>query len=165
MRWITGSALAAIFVSGGLLSAFLYGSNLTGAPDVPVARRPEPQPARNVLRPEDVARLRAEIARLGAQAEKTRQTVGQLLGAQRRWELASETQRERETLNPWELARIEVEKTAFLLVDFADERATGAEGEFPADAYRRVIELFPDTNAARKARGKLDQSLIREGDL
>ena len=63
-------------------------------------------------------------------------------------------QPENDPPDPLELVRIEREKTAFLLVDRADEIGSRAQATAAAE-YRRVLEDFPNTQAARVAEERL----------
>jgi hypothetical protein len=114
---------------------------------------------------EDAQRLRAEIAALSAEARRRKQAVEEMTLRQRLGEQIARLETRLNQPDPLEVARIEIEKTAFLLVDHAQQQPLLPPGTSPADEYRRILEHFPGTNGARTAKENLDQIEIQKGDL
>ena len=114
---------------------------------------------------DDVQRLRAEIAELAAEGRWRKEVVQEITQRERLREQLARLANAFNEPDPLEVARIEIEKTAFLLVDHADQQARVLPEGSAADEYRRIAEQFPNTNAARTARGKLSKLLIEKGEL
>jgi hypothetical protein len=104
--------------------------------------------------PPDLEAIKAEIARLDAEAQRRQQAVRAMILADAARRAIARVQAEQDAPSPIELVRIEREKTAFLLVDRAEQIGAGALGPAAAE-YRRVLELFPNTQAARVAEERL----------
>jgi hypothetical protein len=114
--------------------------------------------------PLDVARLRAEIAQLDAEVRRHSRHVEEVLRGIR-VRRTTAVRSEMPVLSRDDLARIEIEKTAFLLVDHADQRAGRLPDVVAEDAYRRVLKLFPQTKAAERARRRLNSPPAEKGNL
>ncbi len=170
-RTAAGGAVAAILVAAAL-TAHYYGRNassphpverpMAGNPNDQQSQPPEPNvPEPNVPEPnveDEIERLRAEVRRLRAEAEQREALVAELLDRQRVGDRLDELQRELDGPDPAELARMEFEKAAFLMVDHAGRPSPSADDEYRAGEYRRAIELFPNTHWARVAQERLGQT-------
>lgn len=165
-RALGGLLTTAVLLAGTTWAAY-HAIGPTPTANNPTVRRPEP--ARRVQTPsaddEDVARLRAEIAALAAEARWRKEVVKEITQRERLREQLARLANVFNEPDPLEVARIEIEKTAFLLVDHADQQARVLPEGSAADEYRRIAEQFPNTNAARTARGKLSKLLIEKGEL
>lgn len=112
----------------------------------------------------EVARLKAEVVQLRAAAEQQEAALRDVLARQEAEKRLAAWRRERAKPDPAIIARGEMEKTAFLLVDWADgRRAQGANLDELAAAYRQVDELFPDTPSGGTARQRLDTLTGKKG--
>ena len=152
------------FLLGGVGPAFYYARQPIPSPDTLATRRPDSAQSAETLAGDTIERLRARIAELGAEAERRQQVARQMIRRQRLHRRIAGLEQELEEPNPLELARIEIEKTAFLLVDRAEQHAKGARADSARDEYRRILTLFPKTNAAKTAQEQLDQSSVEKGD-
>lgn len=118
------------------------------------------------LSSDEVERLLAKIARLDTEVQRRRSALSAILpGLQPDTRIAS---LDPVSLSKWEnpLARaeVEIEKSAFLLVDRGDQlSATSGTGP-AAREYRRALQWFPHTHAAEAARNRLAQLPIDQGD-
>ena len=102
----------------------------------------------------DPEAIKAEIARLEAEARERQQAVRKMILADAARAVSARVQPEEYTPSPAELVGIEREKTAFLLVDRATQIGARAQAAAAAE-YRRVVKLFPNTQAARAAEERL----------
>ncbi|OHB66693.1 MAG: hypothetical protein A2V70_01940 [Planctomycetes bacterium RBG_13_63_9] len=167
-RNVAGGSLVVILLIVGVTSAFFLPGGSTPLTKVPVARRPEPSPAVGRLSAEEVGRLRAEMAQLAAEAERRHQAVRRMIREQHLRRQIALVQRSSVGPNPEELAQISLEKTAFIVLDYAERRsgdAGGTEGDQRETEYRRIVECFPNTKAAETAKMKLHELSIEKGDL
>ena len=104
--------------------------------------------------PPDPEAIKAELARLDAEAQRRQQAMRKTILADATQTVIARAQPDSDAPGPLELVRIEREKTAFLLVDRAEQIGARAQGPAAAE-YRRVVELFPNTRAARVAGERL----------
>ena len=125
------------------------------------ADRPVADGASPLLDPEAI---KAEIARLDGEAHERQQAVRKMILADAGQRPVARVQPEPDSPGPLDLVRIEREKTAFLLVDRAEQIGARAQTAAAAE-YRRVLELFPNTQAARVARERLNDPVREKGDL
>jgi len=105
--------------------------------------------------PLDAEGIKAELVRLDTEARQRQQAVQAMILADAGQAALARAEPQIDTPGPLDLVRIEHEKTAFLLVDRAEQIGARAQGRAAADEYRRVVELFPNTHAARVARERL----------
>jgi hypothetical protein len=115
--------------------------------------------------PPDLAEIRAEIERLGREAEM------RLAVARRTRELLEQTERSRalkrqhDYPDPVARARREVDRAAFVLVSQADRMCRDLDlCDSAAVKYQRVVDLFPETPWATVARQRLDE-IKPKGDV
>jgi len=113
----------------------------------------------------EIARLQRELLQIRTELHAKESAVRLSLDAWRRGNQRDELRRELSKPDPWQLARVEIEKTAFLLVDHVDRQ--DPQSLLPDErqaAYRQVVEFFPETHW-----GVVAQSRLREppnqGDL
>lgn len=153
---------------GGVLSAVFWPGSAIHNGDATIAELPGPPPgppsAPQPPSAQDVRQLRAEIAALGAEATRRHRLVRETVRRQRLHDKVYEILTAAEGPDPLEMAHVQLEKTAFLLVDHARRQAVSAGTEAAAEQYRRVVRLFPDTRAAETAREKLRQLPTDKGD-
>jgi antitoxin component HigA of HigAB toxin-antitoxin module len=102
----------------------------------------------------DLDAIKAEIARLDAEARQRQEAVREMIRAEVGQLAIVRVGPDQDEPGPLDLVRIEREKTAFLLVDRADEIGSRAQATATAE-YRRVLEHFPDTQAAHVAEERL----------
>jgi len=165
-RQTTTAAFLGILLTAGVLSSMFYPRPPLQAPQRPMAGTQDPQPDRPArMSAEEVERLLARIERLDAEARERRRAVERLIRQERATRQLIDSFREPPGPDPLELARIEIEKTAFLLVARAEQQTASSPDEFPARQYRRIIEHFPNTRGARIAQEKLSQFPNEKGDL
>jgi hypothetical protein len=155
-RKLAGGASIALVLLGVGIYAGLVGHGDRETADRPVADGSSSAP--------DPEAIKAEIARLDAEAQRRQQAVRKMILADAARRAIARVQAEQDAPSPLELVRIEREKTAFLLVDRAEQVGARAQGA-AADEYRRVLELFPNTQAARVARERLNDPVREKGDL
>lgn len=164
-RNVAGGLLATAVVLAATMSTVYYAAGPTRTKGNSVARHPGPSQGRQALSPEDEERLRAEIAELAAEARRREEVVEEMT---RRQQLRERLARLREHLDrpdPLEAARIEIEKTAFLLVDHAERQSPFGPDGLSRDEYRRVLKCFPATNGAHTAAERLNQLELEKGDM
>ena len=139
-----------VLVGAGLALDRYYPARSTPAvPEVAVV-----EPAARPAKGED---LQAELARLRAEVKQLRTMIRDMGRRERLRTRLAGYRKQLSQLDPLELAQIEFEKTAFVMVDQA------AKSGSPAAAYRRTIELFPNTSWAQVARDRLSQTEKKEG--
>jgi hypothetical protein len=111
------------------------------------------------LSADDVARLKAEIAALEAEATRTHRFVKLLQAAELRQErLAQAEAITPPALSPQALADLEIDRAAGITLIGADAEAN--KFHRPADAaesYRSVLKHFPSSRWATIARARLDE--------
>ncbi len=165
-RNVLGGLLAAAVLLGASTWMVYHAVGPTRTTNNPIADGTKPSQDVRLPSPEDdVEQLRAEIAELAAEAQRRQRVVEEMTRRQRSRRQIARFQKYLDQPDPLEVARIEIEKTAFLLVDHAEQRSLSSRDDFPAEEYRRVVEHFPGTNAARTAEKKLSQLKIEKGDL
>jgi hypothetical protein len=164
-RKALGGLLVTAVLLGGTTWVVHYALGPTETTNSSVADHTKPSDAARDSSPEDAQRLRAEIAELAAEAQRRKQAVEEMTRPQRLREQIARLESRLSQPDPLEVARIEIEKTAFLLVDHARQQSPLSSGSSPVDEYRRILEHFPGTNGARTARENLDQIEIQKGDL
>jgi hypothetical protein len=116
--------------------------------------------ARRQLRAEEVARLKAEIARLEAEADAAGRFVKLYQAAElRRQRLAAAEQLMNvPLLPPHAVADLEIDRAAATTVIAADAQAnTFHRPSEAADTYRSVLVHFPDSQWATVARARLEE--------
>ncbi len=150
--------VAVMLLIGGVAWVGLSWFDLSRQPQL--AEPHTPQPA---TRPE---LLRAELARLDAEARRRRAAAMRLLDVQQPaadpQDAAPQAAAEPE---PVGLMDEELEKAAFLMVDYAQNRVARGQEDLATAEYRRVVQLFPNTSAAETARKSLTRTSPEEGDL
>jgi TolA-binding protein len=129
----------------------------------PVADHTKPPDTGPGFSPRDAQRLRAEIAQLAAEARQREQAIEEMTRRQRLREETARLERQASRPDPLEVARIEIEKTAFLMIDHAQQQPLLSPGSSAAEEYRRVLERFPGTKAARNAEKELRQLNNKKG--
>jgi hypothetical protein len=104
-----------------------------------------------------VKQLQEDLARLGAriEADDARRKLDKRLAALRR-ELAKP--------DPRDLAMAEIEKTAFLVVDWAETCEKRGRPDEARHEYQQVVSLFPDTSWAKLARERLNKNSQVRGE-
>jgi hypothetical protein len=115
--------------------------------------------ARGRLQPGEIARLRAEIAALDAEAIRAQRLVDHYRAADARRErlVALESSSAEPLLSPESLAALAIDRAAAITVTSADAQAS--QFNSPADAaesYRSVLTLFPSSRWAGVARQRLE---------
>jgi hypothetical protein len=111
------------------------------------------------LRPDEVKRIRAEIAALNAEADRARRLVDLYRGAEARRErlAALEAAPAEPLLPPEALAALAIDRAAAITVTSADAQAK--QFNRPAEAaesYRSVLTHFPSSRWASVARQRLE---------
>jgi hypothetical protein len=155
-RRAVGGFAAVVLLVGGAVWAGLSWTRTTPQAKLAVPRPPEAG--------QQIERLRAELARLDAEARQRHQAAMQLLDAHQRRERAAQSQHD---VEPGAVGVVEgeLEKAAFLMVDYAQERVARGQGDLAAAEYRRVLRVFPKTGAAETARKSLTKISPEKGDL
>jgi hypothetical protein len=164
-RAALGGLAAAVALLGGISWAVHYTVGPIQRADDSLAHHTGPAVTGPDSAAEDVQRQRAEMAALAARAQRRVQIVEELTRQQRFLRQMADLERQFSRPDPLEAARIEMEKTAFLLVDHARQQSLLPRGTSPADEYRRILEHFPGTNGARTAEKRLRQLKLEKGDL
>ncbi len=108
--------------------------------------------------------LRAELTRLDAEARRRHEAAMRVLNIQPPAPPDSSTQTATEP-EPVGLVDEQLEKAAFLMVDYAQKRAARGQDDLAYAEYRRVVQLFPHTSAAQTARKSLTTLPPDRGDL
>jgi hypothetical protein len=166
-RSLAGGSLLAVILLGGVLMASLYMRSSSSTPEAntQIARDEDAAPAGGTLAAEEVRRLRAELARLDAEAEQRHRAARELICQQELRRQIARCRRSSSVLSLTELARISDEKTAFMILDYAD-RSAGVGGDTLRESeYRRIVECFPNTRAARTAKVRLQELSVEKGEL
>ncbi|NQU24118.1 MAG: hypothetical protein HQ567_22780 [Candidatus Nealsonbacteria bacterium] len=113
----------------------------------------------------EIARLQRELLQIRAELHAKESAVRPALDAWRRGNQRAALRRELSKPDPWQLAHVEIEKTAFLLVDHVDRQ--DREALLPdarQAAYRQVVELFPETHWGAVAQSRLREP-PNQGDM
>jgi len=166
MRNLLGGLLAAAVLLGVSTWMVYHAVGPTRTTNNPIADGTSPSQEVPLPSPEDdVQRLRAEIAELAAEAQRRQGVVEEMTRRQRSRRQIARFQKYLDQPDPLEVARIEIEKTAFLLVEHVQQQSVLSPDSSPAEEYRRILEHFPGTNAARTAKKELSQLKIEKGDL
>lgn len=106
----------------------------------------------------EIAELRAEIARLNAEAESRMAVVRRMLAAEANYKLLAELRRELAKPTAAERMRRQIDRAAFVMVYQADHLMDPEDDrEAVAATYRRVVELFGQTAWADVARRRLQE--------
>ena len=150
-----GLAVAMVLLGVTFWGVFHPGSR------TPLADRPDP-PGVSAA---EVARLDARIAAIDAEVALRQRRVEQLRKRQRLHTELAEVLSRPQPPDPLETARMQIERTALLLVDHAEYRADATGSDATARQYRRVLELFPHTTGAHTAQERLKKLSIEKGDL
>lgn len=110
-------------------------------------------------RPDKVASLQAEVKELQARADATLKLLREVLEYERRQDRLNELQAQLAAIpDPLEEIREQVDKTAFILVYQADRMYRELNQKDSAvRTYKRVIELFPETQWAEVAGRRLSE--------
>jgi hypothetical protein len=113
----------------------------------------------------EIARLQRELLQIRAELHAKESAARFALDAWWRGKQRNALRRELSKPDPWQLARVEIEKTAFLLTDHVDrqDREVLSPGARQA-AYRQVVELFPETHWGAVAQSRLREP-PHQGDL
>jgi hypothetical protein len=164
-RTALGGLMATAVLIGGTTWVVYYAASPTQEANQPVADAIKPPPVVGAFSAEDAQRLRAEIAELAAEAQRREQAVEEMTRRQRSREQIARLERHLDQPDPLEVARIEIEKTAFLLIDHAQQQSLLSPDSSPAEEYRRILEDFPGTSAARTAEQRLSRFKPEKGDL
>ncbi len=138
---------------GGVAWVGLSRVNLSRQPQLAEPHTPQPTLQAELLR--------AELARLDAEARRRHEAAMQLLDAQ---QPAAVPKADVES-EPVGLMDEQLEKAAFLMVDYAQNRVARGQEDLASAEYRRVVQLFPNTSAAETARKSLTRTSPEEGDL
>jgi hypothetical protein len=128
----------------------------TGAVELPTTSNEPPQERR--LRPEEIARLKLEIAALDAEANRARRLVDLHRAADARRErlAALEAAAAEPVLPPDMLAELGIDRAAAITVTAADAQANEFnEPEEAARSYRSVLTHFPSSRWANIAQERL----------
>ncbi|MBN2022717.1 MAG: hypothetical protein JW809_07965 [Pirellulales bacterium] len=149
-RRVAGGAAAALVLiaaGGALVAAWRSGNGQS--PEVAT----QAEPATSDADAAEIARLRTEIERLEAEAQRLAEVIRQNERREQLNRRLAALRREAGGLDGRELALVEFEKTAFLLIHRADSRAPDDR----AAAYRQAAELFPETTWGQTARERLNK--------
>lgn len=165
IRKTLGGLLVMAVLIGGTTWAVYCAVGPTQTANNSVADHTKPADTGRNSSPEDVRRLRAEIAALAAETQLRTRIVEEMTGQQRFRQQMARLDRQLRQPDPLNIAQIEIEKTAFLMVDHARQQSLLSPGSSPADEYRRILEHFPGTNGARTAEKRLSQLKPEKGDL
>jgi hypothetical protein len=164
-RTVLGGLVATAVLLGGTSWAVHYAVRPIRRANDSLADRAGPAVTGPDSAAEDAQRLRAEMAALATQAQRRAQIIEELTRRQRLLRQMAGLERQSRRSDPLEVARIEMEKTAFLLVEHARQQSLLPPGRSPADEYRRILEHFPGTNGARTAKENPNQIEFQKGDL
>ena len=165
-RRALGGLLATTALLAGATWMVYHAVGPTRTTNRSVADRTKPSDrVRDVAPGDDVQRLRAEIAELAAEARRRKGFVQEMIYRERLREQIDRLEEHFDEPDPMEVARIQLEKTAFLLVDHAEMQSASSAGGSAADEYRRILEYFPGTNGAQTAEKRLNQFKLEKGDL
>lgn len=163
-RLKTASAAAVL-----LLGAVLWPLLRTGGPPAQTERAvadvATTEQEAESLPAKEIERLLAEVARLDAEVQRRQETVRQMLLEKRLHAQSQRDARQWGRPDDLELARVEIEKTAFLLVEYADQQTLFTASDDAARQYERILKHFPHTKAAATAQEKLENLVIEKGTL
>jgi hypothetical protein len=147
-RIAAGAVAAGVVVSAG---AALWLGRFQPGQDRPIVQKP---PSR-----EELARLRDEIRRLRDQADSQAAIVRHMLALMQKQENGLEELRQQLARpDPAEQVQSQIDRAAFIILCQA-ERMSRQEALRPSavEAYRRVLQLFPQSRWAVVARKKLSE--------
>jgi hypothetical protein len=115
---------------------------------------------------QEIDRLRADIGRLRAEADAAAALARRMSELRQTHTRLAALKRKLRQPDALEQARREVRRTPFIMVYQADRmcRELGLQAS-AAEAYRRAIDLFPDSPWAEVARGRLTEIESCKGDL
>ena len=107
--------------------------------------------------------LEARIKQLQADADATLKLVRQVIHQQQQQQKLDELNAQLAAIpDPIEELNREIERTAFILLYQADKYRELNLKQNAIDSYNRLIELFPDTDSAQKAKQKLEKINLNE---
>lgn len=106
-----------------------------------------------------VAAMETDLQLLRAQTNATLKVVNELLERQRRQQRIDELRAKLAAIeDPLEKVNEEIEKTAFIIVYYADKKWQRPSQRAAAiEDYKSVLRLFPDTRSAEKAKQRLGE--------
>lgn len=105
---------------------------------------------------DEFTKLRTEIEQLRAEADTRMAIIEQMLARQSRKERLARLEWELARPDPVEQVRLELERTACIMVYQANRMYQELDlPESAVKSYRQVIELFPETHWAKVARQRL----------
>jgi hypothetical protein len=112
---------------------------------------------KKTLSPQQLAALQQDIKRLNASADATLKLVTEVIERQNRIENLQRLNAQlTRYVDPYQQLRENLNKTAFILLDRADEDYKQFNDiDSAVEAYNRIVEFFPDTPSAEKAKQKL----------
>ncbi len=108
---------------------------------------------------EEIASLEAQVEQLQARADATLKLIQEIVENERRQRLLDQLQAELTSIpDPVQEVQKQVEQTAFIIVYQADRMYRELnQTDSAIRAYRRAIELFPQTESAEMARQRLSE--------
>jgi multidrug efflux pump subunit AcrA (membrane-fusion protein) len=107
--------------------------------------------------------LEAQIKQLQTDASATLKLVRQVISQQEQQQKLNELNAQLAAIpDPLEEMNREIERTAFILLYQADKYSELDLKQSAIDSYNRLIELFPDTDSALKAKQKLENIKLNE---
>jgi hypothetical protein len=107
--------------------------------------------------------LEAQIKQFRADADATLKLVRQVIRQQQQQQKLDELNAQLAAIpDPIEEMNREIERTAFILLYQADRYKELNLKQNAVDTYNRLIELFPDTDSALKAKQKLENIKLNE---
>ncbi|MHC4180423.1 MAG: hypothetical protein ACYSWU_23215, partial [Planctomycetota bacterium] len=126
-RRALGGLLAASVLLAGATGAVYYAVGPRERADHSIAEgRKAPQAVPAPSPEDDVQRLRAEIAALAAEARRRERVIEEVTRRQRLREQIARLEKPFNQPDPLEVVRLEIEKTAFLLVSHAETRSSSS---------------------------------------
>jgi hypothetical protein len=138
------------------------------SPVIETARQPEATKTTVVSgesEPDELVRLRAEIAQLRAEVRALAEASRQAVAMQEQQAPKMEPHSVSDVFDEVAEVQQQIENTAFIIVNQADRmyRELGLV-EAAVDAYRRAVDLFPRTRSADAARKRLAEIKRMQGD-
>ncbi|MHC4131300.1 MAG: hypothetical protein ACYSSP_09005 [Planctomycetota bacterium] len=101
--------------------------------------------------------LETRIKQLQADADATLKLVRQVIHQQQQQQKLDELNAQLAAIpDPLEEINRQIERTAFILLYQADRYGELNQKQHAIDSYNRLIELFPQTDSAQKAKQKLE---------
>jgi len=114
----------------------------------------------------DPAELRAEIGRLESEIRTREAAVDALLACEKNRARLAVLQRELDRPDPLEELRGQIAGAADMALESAEQRCgSGATGTACAKAYKRIVDLFPQTPAADTARQRMNEIGTSQGEM